>query len=44
MKTIKKIVALSDTHGSLEQFKLIKRNNIQGDLFVHAGDFSKYSK
>lgn len=44
MRTLRRIVALSDTHGNTQQFDYLIHHNIQGDLFVHAGDFTKYNR
>jgi 3',5'-cyclic AMP phosphodiesterase CpdA len=37
-----KIVAVSDTHASSEQLEYLIHNKIQGDIFIHAGDFTRY--
>lgn len=36
-----KIVAISDTHSSTTQFQQLVKNNVKGDIFIHAGDFTK---
>ena len=37
-----RIVAVSDTHASSKEVEYIIKNNIKGDIFIHAGDFTKY--
>ena len=38
-----KIVALSDTHASPRLEELIT-NQVTGDIFIHAGDFTSYGR
>ena len=35
-----KITCMSDTHGNVE----LLDPNLEGDIFIHAGDFTQYSK
>jgi predicted phosphodiesterase len=37
-----KIVALSDNHTNLTQFQLLREQKTRGDIFIHAGDFTRY--
>jgi len=43
MKRNLKIVAISDTHASPRLEELIS-NQVTGDIFIHAGDFTHYGR
>jgi predicted phosphodiesterase len=38
-----KVVAISDTHGSPRLDELIS-NQVTGDIFIHAGDITRYGR
>jgi predicted phosphodiesterase len=44
MQKILKIVALSDTHSSFSQFEQLYEEKTKGDIFIHAGDFTRYGR
>ncbi len=39
-----KIVAISDTHSDFTIFQRMVDEQIQGDIFIHAGDFTRYGR
>jgi predicted phosphodiesterase len=39
-----KIVAISDTHSHFDQFEQLIQHNIKGDIFICAGDFTRYGR
>ena len=42
MEKTMRIIAVSDTHSSSEQLEKIIKNKVKGDIFIHAGDFTRY--
>lgn len=39
-----KIVAISDTHGNLTELQKAVDSGMEGDIFIHGGDFTNYNK
>lgn len=39
-----KVAAISDTHGNNEELERAIKDNISGDIFIHAGDYTSYNK
>ena len=39
-----KILAMSDSHGKTHLLKKLVKEGYEGDLFIHAGDFTWYNK
>lgn len=44
MKRAIKIVAVSDTHASTYEMDELIRDEVKGDIFIHAGDFTRYGQ
>jgi predicted phosphodiesterase len=44
MKKDIKIVAISDTHSSIELIYELIEKKVEGDIFIHAGDFTRYGR
>ena len=35
---------MSDSHGKVHHLKKLVKEGVEGDLFIHAGDFTEYNK
>ena len=43
-KKIFKLMITSDTHGKLDELQKMVDQHIEGDIFIHCGDFTWYNK
>ena len=39
-----KLMITSDTHGKLDELQKMVDADVQGDIFIHCGDFTWYNK
>ena len=44
IRSLSKIYTASDLHGNFEVLHEMIRDNIRGDLFIYAGDITRYGR